>query len=46
LGTEKLDSGKRVWNDNFGTLALHQIGFDFEDFEWTYAGAVIDNLLN
>jgi len=44
-GTEKVDSIKRVSKDVFGTPAPHQIGFDFEDFEWTYAGAFIANLL-
>lgn len=43
--TEKADSLKRPVLDALGKRQSHQVGFDWQDYEWTEAGAVFGDTL-
>jgi hypothetical protein len=42
---EKVDTFKRIWGTVRGHLQPHQVGFDWQDFEWTSAGAALGDAL-
>ena len=41
---EKFDTVKALWGDVVGTRQSWQVGFDWDDFEWTAAGATFGDL--
>jgi len=43
---EKVDSFKRWWADLWGTAASHQIGFDWDDLQFTAAGASFEDFFD
>lgn len=43
---EKLDSFKRWWGDLWGTRLPHQIGFDWDDLQYTAAGASFEDFFD